>query len=87
MSGRVYKFEGWTKILDRKGTGDIHNLELWVRFKKRGSKVQRSKRLARRTRFSQGKYISFIMILACSYSSFQMIAESNYAIAIATPND
>ncbi|XP_029184845.2 endo-1,4-beta-xylanase 3-like isoform X1 [Acropora millepora] len=53
VSGRVYKFEGWTKILDRKRTGDIHNLELWVRFKKRGSKVQRSKRLARRTKFSQ----------------------------------
>ncbi|XP_074611783.1 uncharacterized protein LOC141866214 isoform X2 [Acropora palmata] len=53
VSGRVYKFEGWTKILDRKRTGDIHNLELWIRFKKRGSKVQRSKRLARRTKFSQ----------------------------------
>ena len=87
VSGRVYKFEGWTKILDRKRTGDIHNLELWVRFKKRDSKVQRSKRLARRTKFSQGYYISFIMILACCKSSFQTTAEKIYAIAIATLGD
>ncbi|XP_068725993.1 uncharacterized protein [Montipora capricornis] len=53
LPGRVYKFEGWTKQLDRKRTGDIHSLELWIRFKKRGEKVQRNKRLARRTKYSQ----------------------------------
>ncbi|KAJ7386328.1 hypothetical protein OS493_010739 [Desmophyllum pertusum] len=53
LPGRVYKFIGWTKLLDRKRTGDVHSLELWVRFKKRGEKAQKSKRLARRTKYSQ----------------------------------
>ena len=55
LSGRVYKFMGWTKLIDRKRTGDVHSLELWIRFKKRGEKEQKKKRLARRTKFSQGK--------------------------------
>lgn len=54
LPGRVYKFQGWTKLLDRKKTGDIHSLELWIRYKKRGDKAQRNKRLARRTKYSQG---------------------------------
>ena len=54
--GRVYKFTGWTNLLDRKGTGDVHSLELWIRFKKRGEKTQKDKRLARRTKYSQGQY-------------------------------
>lgn len=53
LSGRVYKFMGWTKLIDRKRTGDVHSLELWIRFKKRGEKQQKKKRLARRTKYSQ----------------------------------
>ena len=56
LPGRVYKFEGWTKLLDRKRTGDIHSLELWLRYKKRGDKKQKNKLLAKRTKYSQGKY-------------------------------
>ena len=56
LPGRVYKFEGWTKLLDRKRTGDIHSLELWLRYKKRGDKEQKNKLLAKRTKYSQGKY-------------------------------
>lgn len=56
LSGRVYKFMGWTKLIDRKRTGDVHSLELWIRFKKRGEKEQKKKRLARRTKFSQGNW-------------------------------
>lgn len=54
LPGRVYKFIGWTKLLDRKRTGDVHSLELWIRFKKRGEKAQKKKRLAHRTKYSQG---------------------------------
>lgn len=54
LPGRVYKFTGWTKLIDRKRTGDVHSLELWMRFKKRGEKAQKKKRLARRTKYSQG---------------------------------
>ncbi|KAM7444729.1 hypothetical protein ABFA07_006816 [Porites harrisoni] len=53
LPGRVYKFEGWTKLLDRKRTGDIHSLELWLRYKKRGDKEQKNKLLAKRTKYSQ----------------------------------
>ncbi|PFX28014.1 Endo-1,4-beta-xylanase [Stylophora pistillata] len=53
LPGRVYKFMGWTRLLDRKKTGDVHSLELWIRFKKRGDKKQKSKRLAKRTKYSQ----------------------------------
>ena len=56
MSGRVYKFMGWTKLIDRKRTGDVHSLELWIRFKKKKKKEQKKKRLARRTKFSQGRW-------------------------------
>lgn len=52
LPGRIYKFMGWTKLLDREKTGDVHSLELWIRFKKRGDKKQKSKRLARRTKYS-----------------------------------
>ena len=55
LPGQVYKFEGWTKLLDRKRTGDIHSLELWLRYKKRGDKGQKNKLLAKRTKYSQGK--------------------------------
>jgi len=58
---------GWTKLIDRKRTGDVHSLELWIRFKKRGEKAQKKKRLAHRTKYSQGrskdlkrKYGSFV---------------------------
>ena len=54
LPGRIYKFMGWTKLLDREKTGDVHSLELWIRFKKRGDKKQKSKRLARRTKYSTG---------------------------------
>ena len=63
LPGRAYRFMGWTKLLDRKKTGDVHSLELWIRFKKRGEKKQKSKRLAHRTKYSQGWWDIFREIL------------------------
>ncbi|KAK3731070.1 hypothetical protein QZH41_019227, partial [Actinostola sp. cb2023] len=44
----IYSFTGWTKLLDPKHTKNVHTLELWLRFKKRGQKKEMSRRLARR---------------------------------------
>ncbi|XP_031553942.1 endo-1,4-beta-xylanase 1-like, partial [Actinia tenebrosa] len=49
----VYTFTGWTQLLDRKNINDIHNMELWLRFKKRGQKNEIIMRLARRYKLSE----------------------------------
>lgn len=51
----VYWFTGWTRLLDRKNTSDIHTMELWLRMKKRDQKNEIIMRLARRDKLSEGK--------------------------------
>ena len=46
----AYKFRGWTRLLDRHNTGDLHTLELWIRYKKRGEKKLYKQLLAKRVK-------------------------------------
>ena len=58
--GAIYKFIGWTKLLDPKKTGDLHSLELWIKLRKRRSKKRNKMLLAKRSHDSNGmKYFIF----------------------------
>lgn len=78
LPGRVYEFMGWTKLLDRKRTRDVHSLELWIRFKKRGEKAQKKKRLARRTKYSQGRWEIKIKICQLCFRSTTKFSRIRY---------
>ncbi|XP_001626084.3 endo-1,4-beta-xylanase 3 isoform X2 [Nematostella vectensis] len=51
----VYEFIGYTRLIDREKTGDLHSLELWMRFKRRGKDKEESMRLAVRNKYLKEK--------------------------------